>query len=150
MFPQPSPGFWLKNMPNWQYSNKKKGHFSCKNWGDFKFYTINLIVKFQFNIWNLNLHHRWLKFGLDEFLCINFQILAGNCEKSNLAISWDTLIFLHLSEDIFICGYFYLWIFLSVDNFICGYFYTSIQIKIYWCKKSLFHHLYVIKLRICK
>ena len=49
-------------------------------------------MKLQPNIGNLNLHHRWLKFGLDEFLCINFQIFAGNCEKSNLAISWDALV----------------------------------------------------------
>ena len=49
-------------------------------------------MKLQPNIGNLNLHHRWLKFGLDEFLCINFQIFAGNCEKSNLAISWDALL----------------------------------------------------------
>ena len=55
-------------------------------------------MKLQPNIGNLNLHHRWLKFGLDEFLCINFQIFAGNCEKSNLAISWDALTCLGLGQ----------------------------------------------------
>ena len=42
-----------------------------------------------------------------------------------------------------ICGYFYLRIFLSVDIFIRGYFCNKIK---NWCKKSLFHHIYVIKL----
>ena len=88
------------------------------------------------------------------------------------------LIFLHLSADNFtpIRGYFYTYLqiilHLSADNFtpihgyfytypriflhqctdfftpIRGYFYTSIQIKIYLCKKSLFHHMYVIKLML--
>ena len=54
-----------------------------------------------------------------------------------------TYLRIFLSADIFICGYFYLRIFLSVDIFIRGYFCNKIK---NWCKKSLFHHIYVIKL----
>ena len=55
----------------------------------------------------------------------------------------SSLRILHLSADIFICGYFYLWIFLSADIFtpIRGYFYLWIFLSVdiifcgYFCNK---------------
>jgi hypothetical protein len=59
---------------------------------------MNIGVKLQLEKGNLIYVQNCLRFGLDEFLYLNFQIFCGNWEKSNLAHLWDTLTRAYIRE----------------------------------------------------
>ena len=76
-------------------------------------------------------------------VCTCISVMYCWCVRSVACRSVPRYVFLHLSADIFIRGYFYTYpqIFLSADIFICGYFYpriflsADIFIRGYFCNK---------------